>query len=265
MTRRDGALDLIDDGADAVSRAGTWVGVLWLTAVPARLLLVLVASRAIALGADAQEYGAYLRQLAYAALAAWVVSLYGRLVFVRACQAALQSGRSPGRAVLRVPLSQLVSYAAVAIVLEALFWVFFFTMGAPAVLLVAAGLAPAAVEPGGTPLDAAKATLASLRRPFRLVRLWLLFAVAAALAFVNLHLFVWAAVWLLNGLPGARLELLGHALSLSRPLYLLLLGAGVSLLLEPFWLSSLAAHVASLRAVSSGEDLRRWFEEVRQA
>jgi hypothetical protein len=265
MTSRGGALDLIDDATDAVPRLGTWVGFLWITALPPRLLLVMFLLRAHSLGGDAREYGTFLRQIAYAALAAWIVSLYGRLVFVRACQESLQSERTPDARVLRVPLSQFASYITVAVWIEALFWLFFVTLGAPIVLLLPAGLAPAAIEPGGTPLDAAKATLRAMGRPFRLVRLGSIFAIAAALAFLNLHVLASAALWVAGGFPGAHLERFAPMMHLGQPLYRLLLLAAVSLLVEPFWLAALAAHVGSLRAVNSGEDLRRWFEELRQA
>src|ERR1700686_3125102 len=79
--RSGGALSLVDDATDAVSRMGPWVGLLWITALPARLLLALLCVRLIELGSESPGYGHYLSRLSYAALGAWLVSLWGRQAF----------------------------------------------------------------------------------------------------------------------------------------------------------------------------------------
>jgi hypothetical protein len=41
--------------------------------------------------------------------------------------------------------------------------------------------------------------------------------------------------------------------------------AGAWLLVEPWWLASLAVHVHKQRSRATGEDLRLWFERLRRA
>lgn len=262
--RREGALALVDDASDVVGRLGPWVGLLWITAIPARLLLALFCLRLVELGAGAAGYGLLLTRLAYLALGAWLVSLWGRLVFVRACRHALESARPLGLSGLRLPPAELASYLFAALAIEVLFWALFLTGAAPVALLVAAGLAAAAAPRAPVslwqPLREVGASAGSL---LVLLRLLLVFALAVVLAAANLHVLAHAGLWLAGGVAGQDTAAWKPVLSFSNPLYKILIAAGATLLLEPFWLAALSSHVERVRSRKSGDDLRQWFARVR--
>jgi len=89
--QRQGALLLIDEAGDVVTRAGGFVGLLWLTSLPARLSLVYFAVRLLELRGEASHHGDELARLAWLTLYLWLLSLWGRWAFVRAARHSLQS------------------------------------------------------------------------------------------------------------------------------------------------------------------------------
>ena len=97
------------------------------------------------------------------------------------------------------------------------------------------------------------------------MRLSLLFALGLFFAALNLHLFTRGALWLASGIASLDLTGWGAVLSLANPPYAVLVLAGASILVEPLWLAALTAHVERVRARSTGDDLRRWFAELRAA
>jgi hypothetical protein len=266
LVKEEGALRLIDDAADVVGRLPEWVGLLWLTAMPSRLLLAFLWIRLIELGADAVHYGDWARRMAWLLLLAWLGSLWGRQVFVRACRHALQSERPAPRALLRVPPREMAGHLAAALAVELLFWALLATWIAPVFLIVASGLAAAAAPAGGPgPLDSLREVWRGVGPAGRLIRLLLLFAVLVPLAAINLHFFARALVWLAGGVASFDVSGWRHVLDWGLPAYRILLLIGALLLLEPVWLAALTAHVERVRARGTGDDLRRWFAELRAA
>ena len=176
VNRGEGALRLVDDAAEVVGRLGPWTAVLWITALPSRLLFAFLASELIALRSAASGHGDWVRRLAYATLFAWLISLYGRYVFVRACRHALQSERPPPRAILRPVAGEIAGYVAAALAIEAGFWILLLTAVMPIALMVGAGLAAAASSRGGPGLlDSLGELGRSIGPSSRLLRLLLLF------------------------------------------------------------------------------------------
>ena len=55
VNRGEGALRLVDDAAEVVGRLGPWTAVLWITALPSRLLFAFLASELIALRSAASR------------------------------------------------------------------------------------------------------------------------------------------------------------------------------------------------------------------
>jgi len=264
--KEEGALRLIDEAVDAVGRLPAWVGLLWLTALPARLLFAFLCVRLIELGSQAVHHGDWILRTSWLLLIAWLGSLWGRQVFVRACRHAFQSERPPPRALLRVPPREMAGHLAAALAIEAFFWGLFLTFVAPPFLLVAAGLAAAAAPEGGPgPLDSLREAWRGVGPIGRLIRLLLLFAIALPVAAINLHLFAHAAVWLASGVAALDLTGWSQLLATGNPAYAVLLFTGALLLLEPVWLAALTAHVERVRARRTGDDLRRWFAELRAA
>ena len=264
--RGEGALALVDEAADATGRLPGWVGLLWLTALPSRLLTALLCIRLLALRESAVHHGIWLRRTALLLLAAWVVSLWGRQVFVRACRHALQSSRPAPAALLRVPAREMAGHVAAALAIEVLFWASLLTVVAPVFLLVAAALAAAAAPAGGpSPRRALVEVFRATSPVSRLLRLFLLFLLTVPVAAANLHLLAHAVVWLLGGIAALDVTAWPAVLSPLNPAYVVLVLAGASLLLEPLWLAAVASHVEKVRARSTGDDLRRWFSELRAA
>ncbi|HEV7517696.1 MAG TPA: hypothetical protein VGR07_15455, partial [Thermoanaerobaculia bacterium] len=100
-------------------------------------------------------------------------------------------------------------------------------------------------------------------RPVRVhAGLLLLAALAFVVAYVNLAALFSLGLWAAGGLPGVELARWRAVLAFSNPHYLLLLAAGATLAVEPFWIAALAVAVHRTRARQSGEDLRAWFEEI---
>ena len=262
--KEEGALRLVDEAVDAVGRLPAWVGLLWFTALPARLLFAFLCIRLIELGSNAVHHGEWLLRTGWLGLVAWLGSLWGRQIFVRACRHAFQSDRPAPRALLRVPAREMAGHLASALAIEALFWGLLMTFVAPLFLIAAAGLAAAAAPEGGPgPLDSLRETWRGVGPIGRLIRLLLLFAVALPVAAINLHLFARAAVWLAGGIAALDVAGWDGVFTARNPAYAVLLGTGALLLLEPVWLAALTAHVERVRARRSGDDLRRWFEELR--
>ena len=83
-----GALAALDEGADLALQLPPWVALLWLTALPGRLVLVAFLVELVEFGQAASAHSQALLGLAFASLALWLLSLWGRQVFVRACRRA---------------------------------------------------------------------------------------------------------------------------------------------------------------------------------
>jgi hypothetical protein len=258
--------EVLDDASDLVAAvASPWAGLLWLTAVPLRLAQAHFAARLGELGPEARGYGDHLHGLAVVATLAFLLSLWGRAAFARACSQRLRSLETPGREALRLPAAPLASYACAALAIEAAFWATALTLVAVPFLALVAGLA-AATSP--------RLEGPGLVRPFVLVAegagpvgpllgLLVVFGVALLLAAANLVVLVQAGLWLAGGLASFDVARWQGVLGLSNPRLLLVVAAGAWVLVEPWWLASLAVHVHRQRSRSTGEDLRLWFERLR--
>jgi hypothetical protein len=259
--------EVLDETSELVSRlVAPWAGVLWLACLPLRLLQVEFAARLVALGSDASRHGQLLLGLAGAAAAAFVLATFGRAVFARACLLAIRTGANPGRRALAVGLTPFLTHLYVASLAEVLFFGLGLTlvMAPLAITLqaLAAAVAPLSERPGLVgPL---RLVAASGARAGTLVGLLLVFTVGFVIAFANVAVAFLAGLWLAGAVPGVDVASWSHLLSPS-PRFLLLVWAGATLLLEPFWLAAHAAYVHRLRARETGEDLRAWFERLRSA
>ncbi len=260
-----GAIALLDEGIDLVTQLPAWVGVLWLTALPARLLLAAFLVELATLGVSADGNGRDLVVLAYAALALWLVSLYGRQVFIRACRRAMEGDTHVSARGVRVPPGELAGAVLAALVVELAFWGLLFTVLVPAAMVVGAALAAVAAPRAGPRLLKGQREMAQASGGvLTLSALFLLCLLALPIALVNLHLVLAFSAWLLTSVAPLDAAAWAAVLSGENPLYLALLGVGATLLLEPFWLAAMTVHVEGVRARSTGEDLRQAFEDVRR-
>lgn len=261
--RASAALDAAGRGAELVRRLPLWVGVLWLSALPARLLLAYLVWQAWRLGAAAGDHAEALQSLALMTLGAWVVAQIGRQFFVRACALDLDGGRPAVTTVLRVPLRTVVSALWLALVLELMFWATLPLIAPAAVVVLLAGVGAASVGEAPAGLFAPLRRLSEVFRPLPLLILGLGFLVGLLLAMVNLHLLVRTALWLAGGVAGFDIAHWQAVLSPLQPLYWMQVCAGATLVLEPFWLAAAVVEVRQARARRSGEDLRQWFGDLQ--
>jgi hypothetical protein len=259
--------ELLDDGAEVALRVATpWVGLLWLTSLPLRFLQAHFAARILDLGADAAQYGDYLRGLALGAMGALLLSSWGRAVYVRACGLGLRSEDAPGPEALRIAPVALAGYVYLALMIEVLFFALAITGLAIPLLVVAAGVAAAAhphIERPGllAPLRAVAPPLAEGRA---LTGLVFVFAVAFVAALANLYFVFQLGRWLAGGVPGLDPAVWDTLLSPGNARFVLVLVAGAILAVEPFWLAALTVLVHRARSRETGEDLRLRFERLRR-
>lgn len=258
--------EIVDDAGElATAVALPWMGLLWLTALPLRLLQAHFAARLFELGADARQYGDHLRELALGVAVAFLVSLWGRAVFVRACALRLRGLADPGRAPLRLPAPGFLSYVYAALLTEVAFYLTCFTGVMVPFFALVAGLAAATFP---------QSEGAGLFRPFAriarqgsqalpLMGLLVVFAAAFALAAVNLFFVFQLGLWLAGGVAGADTTRWTGLLAASNPRFRFVVLAGAAVVVEPYWLAALVVYVHKLESRTTGEDLRLWFERLR--
>lgn len=259
------ALEAIDLGCAVVRRCAGWAGVLVITTLPARLLLVLLLWEAWKLGDQASTRGDALSTLAWLALVAWLVSLAGRLVFIHACRIAAESERPAPSVVLRVPWAWMWALLRPAILLELLFWLTLPTVFLAPWWTVAAGMCAVQAPDAGSGVLAPLRTLLTRTPWLPLLRLGLCFVPALALAIFAVIQGAGIAAWAAEALPWVQPGTWTTLLTWRDPLFLMLACAGGTLLLEPFWLAALVALDRQARSRSTGDDLRAWFASLRAA
>jgi hypothetical protein len=266
VTRSDLAVGgILDDAAELVSSiAAPWAGLLWLSALPLRLGQAHFAARVVELGDDAHAYGDHLQALAVAVGVAFLVSLWGRAVFVRACVLRLRTLEPGGLAPLRLRPGAFATYVYAALAVEAAFYATCASVVAVPAFVLVAGLAAATLPLVERP---------GLVRPFcligssarRAVGLLLAFGAAFLLAAANLFLLFRLGLWLADGMMGLELTRWDGLLGFRNPRFVFVLFAGAWLIVEPWWLAALVVYVHRLRSRASGEDLRLWFGRLRSA
>jgi hypothetical protein len=259
--------DILDDAAEVVSTVALpWAGLLWLTSVPLRLGQAHFAARVMELGPEAHAYGDHLQGLALAVALAFLLSLWGRAVFVRACFLRLRTLEPTGLGPLRLGLGSFVTYVYVALALEAASYATCLSLVAIPLFALLAGLAAATLplleKPGlFRPFNL---IASSARQASPLVGLLLAFGAAFVLAAVNLAVLFRVGLWLADGIVGLDLTRWDGLLGPGNRRFLLVLAAGGWLVVEPWWLAALVVYVHKTRARASGEDLRLWFDRLRK-
>ena len=132
---------VLDESASIVrATASPWVGLLLVTSLPYRFMQAVFADRIIELGSNASQYGDVLRTTADLTCLAFLLSLWGRAVYARACRLTSASGIAPGREALRVPLAALASYIFVASIVESVTYLLLVTVIGIGVALLIGGV-----------------------------------------------------------------------------------------------------------------------------
>jgi hypothetical protein len=255
---------VLDEAADAVRlTAAPWGGLLIITALPYRFAQAIFADRLLELGGDAVHYGNYLGSLASLTMIAFVISRFGRLVFARAVRLAGEETESP----LKISPASFFNYVYTSAVAELISIATLITCIAPLLCTMLSGLAIGTAELNDQP---------SLVAPFRRIgrygrdlktvaALVLVFGCAFFVAAVNILAAFGIGMWLASSVGGWDLHRWTILMSFANHRFVVMMIAGAVLALEPFWI---AAHVTLVRkagAAESGDDLRAWFEELRNA
>ena len=260
--------EVLDDAEDVAARVlAPWGGLLWLAAVPLRLLQIHLLDRLASFGTEAASYGTHIQGIATLATGALLIFLAARVVYVRACVLGFRSGRVPGAEAARVGAGPMLTYLYVGLVLELLALLTAPAMVTLPVFALLGGLG-AALSP--------RATRPALLAPWRhlghesrrlapLSAFLLLFGVAWVLVTANLYFAFRTGLWLAGGLPGVDVAYWDVLLSWSNRSFRLLLAAGSTILLEPFWLAALTMYVLKTQFRQNGEDLRLEWERLRAA
>lgn len=269
MTRSDLAVgEILDDAGALVSAiAFPWAGVLWLTSIPLRLAQTHFAARVRELGGEAHSYGDHLQGLALIVAVAFLVSLWGRAVYVRACVVRLRTLESVGLAPFRIDPGPFVTYVYVALAIEAAFYATCASGVALPALALVAGLAAATfplIERPGLVRPFALIA-ANARHASPLLGLLLAFGAAFLLVAVNLFFLFRVGLWLADGVVGLDLTRWDALLGVRNRRFVFVLAAGAWLVVEPWWLGAFVVYVHRLRSRASGEDLRLWFGRLRRA
>jgi hypothetical protein len=260
--------EILDEASElALAVAAPWIGILWITSVPLRLTQAHFAARLIELGRDAHRYGDHLHEIATWMLAAFLVSLWGRAIYMRALNLRMQTGSNPGLSALRVPIVRLLGYVYTAALIEVLVWSLCWSIVILPIGVVLSGLAAAT-----TPLIERLSLTTPIRAVLKHATVYStltimvpVYGVALFLAAINLYFVFHFGLWLAGGFIGAEAVRWQGLMSLANRRFCLALLVGGWLAVEPFWLASLAIFVLKMRARASGEDLRLWFARIRES
>lgn len=266
MSAEFSTADVLDDAGDLTARLlAPWAGVVWLTALPLRLLQAQLVAIVLELEAQAAGHGDALRALGVALAAATLLAAWGRSVFARACTLGLRHAEVPAHAALRVPAAALTAHFILALGLELMAWGLAITVMGPLVTIVLAGLAAATSNLQEKPgvVAAARGLFAAFRPASAIVGLAGAFLLAWVVAVINLGFLFFLGLWLLRAIPGAELSRWDPLVSPDNPRFVLVLLFGAWAALEPAWLASWTTLVHRARSTETGDDLRLWLARLR--
>lgn len=259
---------VLDEAADTVRVVATpWAAILILTSLPYRFAQVIFADRLLRLGGDASHYANYLGYLATMSMLAFIVSRWGRLVFARAVRLAIENGEAPGREAWRIRPAVFLNYLYMSAFTELISIATMIACLSSVLCTMLSGLAIGTAELNDHPsLAAPFRKIGMYRKQFKIViALMLVFGSALAVAAINVAAAFGTGLWLGQSVPGwdaARWALL---LGPENHRFVLIVIAGAVLAVEPFWIAAHVTFVRKAGAAETGDDLRAWFEELRDA
>lgn len=265
------AITVLDAAARIVPDvASPWMGVLWLTALPLRFLQLYFVVQLTRLD-EPSKYLYYFWNLAAWTFAAFVVSLYGRAVFVRACRIAQHDGASTGLEPFKVPLNDFLPYLYTSLLIEFFFYLSIVMFAWP-LAIVFAGIAAAASQGiGGPKVFRAPMDILAIAGNWKpLLGSTLVFTLSLLFVFINLNVLVKLLLFLGAPLIGESLprwEYIFAPMWENVPLpkhgiVTGLMSVATVLVVEPFWLAANVELVQIARSRRSGDDMRLWFKNL---
>lgn len=259
---------VLDEAADSVrTAAAPWLAVLILTSIPYRFAQVVFVERLLQLGGDASHYVNYLQSIATMTMVAFIVSRWGRLVFARAVRLAGESGATPKRETLRIPFATFLNYLYVCAFAEVANLMLLIICITPALFTVFNGLAIGSAEMNDHPsLVAPFKRIGKYTKDIRIATaVMLVFGCAFIVAALNVAAAFAFGLWLAGSIGGWDAHRWALLISFENRRFLLVVIAGAVIALEPFWIAAYVTLVRKAGAVETGDDLRAWFEELRNA
>lgn len=259
---------VLDEAAEVVSATlSPWAAILILTSLPYRFLQAMFLDQLFEVGSSATQYGNLLGGTANLIVATVLLTLWGRAVYARACSLALGRGRATGREPFRIKPAAFACYVLTASAAMLTGWITIFTLFGFVVAVMFAGMAI-----GTYALN----DRVSLAEPFRLIfrytkhvripfAMAFVFFVAVCIAAINIAFGLSLLTWLagaIGGFDAPNWELL---FTWANRRYTFVLFAGALVMLEPFWVAAHVIYVRKAGAEESGEDLRTWFRELKEA
>jgi len=259
---------VLDESTDIVSMvASPWAAVVIATSIPYRFLQALFLDRLLELKGEASHYGTLLGTTANLAIAAFVLALWGRAVFARACRLAASRGAAPGGEAWRVPPVALASYVFTGTLAELIFYATLFSGIGTLMAAIIGGLAIGTMELNErASIFGAMRLIGRYGREVRIVTaLAIVFACASVVALINVMATFGFGMWLADVFLGVDLSRWAALFSAHNRRYMLAAIAGAWIAIEPFWIAANVVLVRKAGAAETGEDLRVWFEELRQS
>lgn len=256
---------VLDESTDVMSLAAPWASVVILTSVPYRFLQMFFIDRLIEVGGDATHYGKLLGSTANMAIAAFVLALWGRAVFARACRLAAARGSRPGLEVFRIRPAALASYIFTGTLAELLFYASMVTCIGTFVVTILGGLAIGTMELNEeASVSGPLRLIARYGREVRVVTaLVIVFACAFVVALINVVATFGLGLWLSDVFLGMDMSRFTVLFGNHNRRFVLTAIAGAWIAIEPFWIAANVMLVRKAGAAETGEDLRVWFEELR--
>jgi hypothetical protein len=255
---------VLDEATDVVSMSAPWAGLLIATALPYRFLQALFLDQLLEVGSAASHYGNLLGTTANVTVATILLAFWGRAVYARACRLALGHRGAPGGEALRVRPVALASYVLTGATALLIGYVSLFTIVGFIVAVIFSGIAVGTME-----LNERVSVAEPFRKIFHFTKrvgipiaLSLVFLCALFVALFNLVVAFQLGQWLAGAVGGFDAPNWQVLFSGANRRFVLILFAGAIVLIEPFWIAAQVVFVRKAGAEESGDDLRRWFEEL---
>jgi hypothetical protein len=257
---------VLDEATDVISLAAPFGAAVILTSMPYRFMQALFLDRLIEIGGEAPSYGRLLGSTANLAIATFVMALWGRAIFARACRLAAARGSAPGREAFRVPPAPLACYIFTGTLAELGFYASAVTCFGPFLALIFGGLAIGTFE-----LNDEVSVVRSLRLIARygrelaiVIALAFVFLCALVVALVNVMASFAIGLWFSDVFLGVDLTRWSALFEFTNRRFVLAAIAGAAIFIEPLWIAANVVLVRKTGAAETGEDLRVWFEELQQ-
>lgn len=232
------------------------MGVLLIASLPFRILEIHFINLLMRLKTEAPHYGNLLTAVSALTVVAFVLSLYGRAVFIRACQDRPDSWRS----LLRIDARAFAAYVYVAVMIQLALVLTSASIIAVPVFVMLAGVAAAASadRPPLGLIAPLRALGPYLQHGRALAGLMFVLSIAFMVTMINLTFLARLAVWAAGAVPAFDSVKWTFVLARSSRFDLALLAATVAVV-EPFFLMAMHVYADRVRSQQSGADLQRRF------